>query len=61
MSVSQTDKRTDYEGRGKAAKVEKMFKEEIKVVAGNEWLAGNLCYHLKSRPKCIITLQRKRY
>ena len=60
VSVTQTDKRTDYEGRGKAAKVEKLFKEEIKVVAGNEWLAGNLCYHLKSRPKCIITLQRKK-
>ena len=60
VSVTQTDKRTDYEGRGKAAKIEKMFKEEIKVVAGNEWLAGNLCYHLKSRPKCIITLQRKK-
>ena len=24
-------------------------------VAGNEWIAGNLCYHLKYRPKCEIT------
>ena len=23
-------------------------------VSGNEWIAGNLCYHLKPRPKCLI-------
>ena len=23
-------------------------------IRGNEWTAGNLCYHLKSRPKCLI-------
>ena len=23
-------------------------------IRGNEWIAGNLCYHLKSRPKCLI-------
>ena len=23
-------------------------------VNGNEWIAGNLCYHLKSKPKCVI-------
>ena len=26
------------------------FKESINVVLGNEWSAGNLSYHLKSRP-----------
>ncbi len=59
VSLTQKDKRTDYDGRGKAAKVEKMFKEEIKVVVGDEWMAGNLCYHLKSRPKCIIATKDK--
>ena len=24
---------------------------EISKIIGNEWLAGNLCYHLKPRPK----------
>ena len=23
-------------------------------VIGDEWYAGNLCYHLKDKPKCII-------
>ena len=38
-----------------AEKVQKQwskdFKDEINVVLGNEWNAGNLSYHLKSRPK----------
>ena len=54
-SVSQTDKRTDYPGKEIAAKVQiildKNFNEEIEFVTGNEWKAGNLSYHLKSRPK----------
>ena len=28
----------------------KEFKEPINVVLGNEWNAGNLSYHLKTRP-----------
>ena len=54
-SVSQTDKRTDYPGKEIAAKVQiildKNFDKEIEFVIGNEWKAGNLSYHLKSRPK----------
>ena len=23
-------------------------------ISGNEWIAGNLCYHLKPRPTCLI-------
>ena len=54
VSVSQTDKRTDYPGKIIAHKVQKKwdleFNEPINVVLGNEWNAGNLSYHLKSRP-----------
>ena len=55
VSISQTDKRTDYPGRVIAAKVQiiwsKDFDKEIEFVTGDEWKAGNLSYHLKSRPK----------
>ena len=55
ISISQTDKRTDYPGKEIAAKVqiiwEQDFKKEIEFVTGDEWKAGNLSYHLKSRPK----------
>ena len=30
---------------------DKKFESKINVVLGNEWLAGNLSYHLKSRPR----------
>ena len=55
ISISQTDKRTDYPGKEIAAKVqiiwEKDFNKKIEFVTGDEWKAGNLSYHLKSRPK----------
>ncbi len=55
ISISKTDKRTDYPGKEIAAKVqliwEKDFNDEIEFVTGNEWKGGNLSYHLKSRPK----------
>ena len=55
VSISQTDKRTDYPGKEIATKVqitwEQDFKKEIEFVTGDEWKAGNLSYHLKSRPK----------
>jgi 4-amino-4-deoxy-L-arabinose transferase-like glycosyltransferase len=53
-SISKTDKRTDYPGKEVAAKVQIVwqqdFDKEIEFVIGNEWKAGNLSYHLKSRP-----------
>jgi len=59
ISITKTDKRTDYPGKMEAKKV-KLFYEnqnqitgEITFVKGNEWLAGNLSYHLKERPKWI--------
>ena len=55
VSISQDDKRTDYPGRGIALKTQyawdKQFNSTINVVYGNEWSAGNLSYHLKSRPR----------
>ena len=54
VSISQTDKRTDYPGKEIASKVQliwsKEFNGEIQFVTGDEWKAGNLSYHLKSRP-----------
>ena len=54
ISISQTDKRTDYPGDQIAKKVQmiwnKDFNEPIQFVIGDEWKAGNLSYHLKSRP-----------
>ena len=54
ISITQTDKRTDYPGKQIAEKIQKQwdknFIEPINVVLGNEWSAGNLSYHLKSRP-----------
>ena len=54
VSITQTDKRTDYPGKEIAQKIQnewdKDFNNPINVVLGNEWDAGNLSYHLKSRP-----------
>ncbi|MDC1177711.1 glycosyltransferase family 39 protein [Candidatus Pelagibacter sp.] len=54
VSISKEDKRTDYRGKGIALKTQyawdKQFNTKINVVYGNEWNAGNLSYHLKSRP-----------
>ncbi len=55
ISISETDKRTDYPGKIIANKVQlkwdQDFTDPIQFVIGNEWKAGNLSYHLKSRPK----------
>ncbi len=54
VSISQTDKRTDYPGKEIAKQVEEVwnnkFNSKIAYVSGDEWTAGNLSYHLKSRP-----------
>ena len=55
VSITQKDKRTDYPGKEIALKTQIIwdqdFKSEIEFVTGDEWKAGNLSYHLKSRPK----------
>ena len=54
VSITKTDKRTDYQGKEIAQNVEDMWNKEndkpINVVLGDEWFAGNLSYHLRSRP-----------
>ncbi len=54
-SIMRIDKRTDYPGKEMATKVQiiwdQNFDKEIEFVTGDEWNAGNLSYHLKSRPK----------
>ena len=53
-SIYQTEKRTDYPGKDIALKTQAIwnqdFDKEIQFVTGDEWKAGNLSYHLKSRP-----------
>ena len=55
ISISQSDKRTDYPGKEIAIKAQitwdQDFDNEVQFVTGDEWKAGNLSYHLKSRPK----------
>ena len=54
ISITKTDKRTDYPGKEIAIKTQyawdQNYNEPINVVLGDEWVAGNLSYHLKSRP-----------
>jgi 4-amino-4-deoxy-L-arabinose transferase-like glycosyltransferase len=63
ISVKQTNKRTDYFGKEIADLVErrwnKNFSNEIMYVVGDEWFAGNLSYHLPSRPKWFSELKDK--
>jgi hypothetical protein len=64
ISITQTDKRTDYPGK-KIARIvqnkwENNFSEEIGLVGGNEWQGGNLSYNLKSRPKWDNLLESKK-
>ena len=61
VSLTNDFKRTDYPGREIARLVQNRwddnFKNEIKLVIVDEWFAGNLSYHLNSRPKWIIELK----
>ena len=54
VSISNDDKKTDYLGKEIAMKTQytwdQQFNSTINVVLGDEWSAGNLSYHLKSRP-----------
>ena len=56
VSITETDKRTDYPGKMIAKQTQELWNKNrnekiIWVVGGNEWTAGNLSYHLKDRPK----------
>ena len=64
ISISKDDKRTDYPGKKIAIKTQyawdQQFSSQINVVYGNEWNAGNLSYHLKSRPVWEGIIERKK-
>ena len=59
VSITKTDKRTDYQGKEEAKKAKQFYDGQVLVtgdlsfVKGNEWLAGNISYHLDERPKWI--------
>ncbi len=61
ISIKETNKRTDYFGKEISELVErrwnKNFSNEIMYVVGDEWYAGNLSYHLPSRPKWFLDLK----
>ncbi len=63
ISISEKNKRTDYPGKEIAELVErrwnKNFSNEIKYVIGDEWYAGNLSYHISSRPKWFNSIKNK--
>ncbi len=63
VSILDETKRTDYPGKEIARLVQNKWDEnfinEIKIVVGDEWSAGNLSYHLPSRPIWINDLKKK--
>ena len=63
VSLSKDNKRTDYPGKEIAQLVQvrwnKNFTNKISIVVGDEWVAGNLSYHLESRPKWFNDLSPK--
>ena len=63
MSLLDETKRTDYPGKEISRLVQNKWDEnfvnDIKIVVGDEWSAGNLSYHLSSRPLWINNLKNK--
>ena len=61
VSIVDVTKRTDYPGKEISRLVQNKwddnFNNEIKIVVGDEWSAGNLSYHLNSRPIWINDLK----
>ncbi len=61
VSISKTDKRTDFNGKNLAIQAKNFYQTEandlgkIEYVKGNEWIAGNISYHLPERPKWIYS------
>ena len=59
VSITETDKRTDYQGKEIAKEVQEWWDNQTESkmywIFGNEWKAGNLSYNLKSRPRWFGT------
>ena len=62
-SLADQTKKTDFPGKEIARLVQNKWDEnftnEIKIVVGDEWAAGNLSYHLYSRPTWMSDLKNK--
>ena len=62
-SLADDTKRTDFPGKEISRLVQNKwddnFVNEIRIVIGDEWTAGNLSYHLHSRPIWINDLKNK--
>ncbi len=65
ISFYNDNKRTDYPGEEIARLVQNKwdqnFRNEIKYVIGDEWYAGNLSYHLVSRPVWMLSLKKNNF
>ena len=63
VSVIDDSKRTDFPGKEISRLVQNKwddnFINDIKIVVGDEWYAGNLSYHLSSRPIWLNDLTDK--
>jgi len=63
VSISNDFKRTDFPGKEISRLVQNKWNEnfvnEIKIVVGDEWFAGNLSYHLDNRPTWFNDLSEK--
>ena len=63
ISIFDEQKRTDFQGKEIARLVQNKwndnFTNDIKIVVGDEWSAGNLSYHLESRPIWFNDLKNK--
>ena len=61
ISFSNEFKRTDYPGKEISNLVQRRwdrnFTNNISIVVGDEWYAGNLSYHLRSRPTWYNTIE----
>ena len=57
ISITKNNKRTDYKGKIISENIQKQWEEKnnkrISYVTGNEWIGGNISYHLKSRPRWV--------
>ncbi len=64
VSITKTDKRTDFPGEQYAEQIQKVWDEKynskIIYVIGDEWWGGNLSYHLNSRPKWVPLSDREK-
>ena len=61
VSITTTDKRTDFNGKNLAKQAKVFYETEgkdlgkMEYIKGNEWIAGNISYHLLERPKWIYS------